>query len=212
MTAVPTGGRPERDVWPFLVAPGIRRGVRVVVAPDFLCAAGDADVVFDAASTGPRVGEGRTNVVTVPSRSGEMLTLIFQRVPALAEEVGVVVTGDLPAGPGPVALYDVHGRPITLIEGIVVRDTYTGLSLGQDEWRKLHENLLTGYRRFLEDETGAFAPVPSERMSLTVGGTPVAPVPVRPARDRRSQSGSVTLLGAVICFAIMVVILVVLVH
>lgn len=213
MTSLHSGNAeipPTAGAWPFLVAAGIRLGIRVVIAPEFLCAVGDTDAVFDAARTGPGIPSIGTVQRVVQSASGESLTLVFRTVSATAEELDVRVTGGRPGQTGRTALRDTSGRAIMLIEGFVLRGRYRHVSLTEDEWRHLHEIVLGGYRRFLDHEAQGPTLTPSQEFGLSAPGVleEQIPEPVgaannpRPRRRRAIAIASLTALAALIVLVI----------
>jgi hypothetical protein len=185
MTSTPPPGTaesPASEAWPFLVTQGFRLGVHVVVAPEFLYAAGDTDAVFASAQTGPGIAIGGPTSRVVEAASGEPLTLLYRHVPATAEEVGITVTGALGDEPGPTLLRDVDGRPISLIEGFAMRGRYGHVPVTDDEWQHVHRIVLAAYQRFLYNEGRGPTLIPSGRMSLATPGTPTGSPPTSAAK------------------------------
>lgn len=216
-----SGGSAEREAWPFLVASGVRLGVRIVVAPDFLRASGDVDVVFEAARTGPGIDNRGPALRTVQARSGETLTLCFRRTEVTLEEAGVTgsieIVGTGPAEAEPMLLHDAYGRPITLIEGFVLRGEYQQVAVGEEQWRQVHAAVLPGYRRLLADEgqaaetvTPAPAPTaePSGRILLGVSGRVVTQRPPEPPPAASQRVSPVAVLGACLGATVLIALLI----
>lgn len=217
MTAPQPGGdaaAPDHGGWPFLVATGIRVGIRVVLAPQFLVDGADADAVFKAARTGPGISTIGIQHLTVFAASGEVLTLVFRNVPATAQELGVRVTGGRSDESGTTPLLDAHGRPITLIEGLALRGRYSHVAVSPEEWRRLHEITLAAYRSFLDNE--AQGPARSASQQIAIAEAPITdktgstvpsaePSRVRLQLSRRAVLASVAVLAAILIIVVVVI-------
>jgi hypothetical protein len=143
--------------WPFLVARGRRSGHRILLAPDFLVAAGDYGVLEQV--------NGGTGVVVLTSAAGHRLSVAYATHPVGPAEV------DDPR--------DEHGRPLQLIYGLVA----AGPADAQEQMGTALALAIEVYRRFLRAE-GGFAVVPSTSLELPDDAQPVAGSPDVPGRMR----------------------------
>lgn len=165
----------EMDAWPFLVSRGRRLGYRVVVAPDFLRAAGEAGILFAAAESGPGVNTHDTRLRVVQTQTGEVLSLVYRVVTARDEEMG-----DMEAP----FIRDRHGRPIPMVEGYAVRGRHEHLPVTGREWDRAHAALLASLQEFLADESRSDGVLSSHAVPLG------AAVRSEPDADARQDTGS----------------------
>lgn len=139
------------EFWPFLISRGHVTTYRVVVAPQFLCEAGLAGLLYDLAGGDPTPpGHARYRVVR-GTAAGDFVLLFRVRLGELEGSAG---------RPG-VPLRDEHGRRIPVIGGVVERvrsfDPTTGAGV-LDEGRRL---CWSQFREFWESGDGSQAPHPS---------------------------------------------------
>jgi len=174
----PSADGAQLQAWRFLVSRGIVLGYRVVVAPDFLIATGESDVVFAAAEEGPGIARNGPALRIVRTASGEQLTLVYQRRPAVLSE------------PDAEPLRDRYGRTFSLIEGYAVKGPYQQVPITTRQWQDLHHVLLAEYQQFLTNETDEPLLIASQEEPFT--STSV--VQAQPERSgvRRSGAGART--------------------
>ncbi|WP_152991480.1 MULTISPECIES: hypothetical protein [unclassified Frankia] len=117
----------------------------MIVAPDFLRAAGEAGILFVAAEIGPGVNTHDTRLRVVQTQAGDVFSLVYRVVTARDEG-----TGETEAP----FIRDRHGRPIPMVEGYAVRGRHEHLPVTDREWDRAHATLLASLQEFLRDESG----------------------------------------------------------
>ncbi|HYG82907.1 MAG TPA: hypothetical protein VD861_21095 [Pyrinomonadaceae bacterium] len=128
-----------------------------VVAPDFICESGAA---YDLArlAGGRQTPGGQAYYLEVhESKMGEM-TLVFQVVEATAEDIGESDHKKL---------RDEHGRPIYLIEGIVIPSLLPDVRVTKDDLDKVHALMAESFKEFWGRER--WSPRASSSLSLESG-------------------------------------------
>lgn len=125
--------------WPFLVAAGRIRDYTVLVAPDFLVAAGEHGLL---GVTGSAIEGGPVQVRPVRTNDGRELTLAYA--------ARLLSAADMPPGAGEQAVADEFGRPLRIVVGVVT-ERPRGSNPAPDVERA-EAVVLPAYRRFREDE------------------------------------------------------------
>ncbi|MEU6549118.1 hypothetical protein ABZ915_02370 [Streptomyces sp. NPDC046915] len=150
-----TSADPDRPVlfWPFLISRGRTATYRVVVAPDFLCEAGLAGVLWDLAG-GSLTERGQARYRVVSSRAGGSFVIMFR---VLLPEPG----SDRGSGTPP---RDEHGRRIPVITGVVERGAAFTAGTGVAVLDEAHDRCLPALRTFW-DADRAMPPRPSPAFS-----------------------------------------------
>lgn len=168
-TSSPSGAVPG---WPFLVAAGRRLDYTVVLAPDFLVAAGEGGRLADVVAPGELSDPARLVAMSTPG----------SRQLAVTYRTHVLTAEDLPGpdgapAPAPAPPRDEHNRPLRLAYGFVSHaapDDARSVNADLDACRPL---ALTAYRRFLDDEP-AFTVLPSGPLPIRSVSARTAPPPV----------------------------------
>lgn len=119
--------------WTFLVSANETVDYTTVSAPDFMVDSGTSIFLAEAAGgTLTEAGEARQREIVGHPKLGN-LTLVYQVVPA--------VEGDR-------TLIDNFGRPIRRIEGLVLKDRFTGLKIPKDAIDQAHNLLNEQFSQF----------------------------------------------------------------
>ncbi|MCZ4095225.1 hypothetical protein C8250_003970 [Streptomyces sp. So13.3] len=150
------------EFWPFLISRGHVTTYRVVVAPQFLCEADLAGLLYDLAGGEPTPpGHGRYRVVR-GTAAGDFVLMFRVQLGELEGSAGQ------PGAP----LRDEHGRRIPVIDGVVERvrrfDPTTGAGVLDEGRRRCRQR----FREFWESGDGSRAPHPSAAFAAarTQGG------------------------------------------
>ena len=175
--------------WPFLVARGVRKGYRTILAPDFLVQGRRHTLL--AERVGGSASEGRTSVEHVTDEVSGLLTVTYRVEPALADELI-----DGPPHDGQHALLDQHGRPLELLYGLV---TTSSATVGDRDLRHARDEAVSSYRRFLADDTTDVQQSasivlldPALAAPTAAGITEMVPVPTSGTTVELSRSGATT--------------------
>jgi len=130
--------------WSFLVARGLRKGYRTLLAPDFLVRGGAQDLL-SRASSGDSLDPGGMRTVEIDDPRGEPLTVCFRTEQVAPADVGAARDGDRPVA------VDQHGRPLEMLYGVVASGRLDRPPPAEHLDRARVE-ALRSYRRFLADE------------------------------------------------------------
>lgn len=198
--------------WPFLVAAGRRRDYTVVVAPDFMVAAGEAGRLCDVVVPGAESDPAR--VLSVVTASGRRVSAAYRT--HLLTEADLDAPGGTGAPTAPPR--DEYNRPLLLAFGFVTHAPPAGTPSLEADLDDCRAAVLPAYRAFLEDEDG-FSVAPSGALPIR-SGSPRDPEPLRtvvpspaavePARGRgdAGRHGAVVVgLLAVLVALVLVVVL-----
>lgn len=142
--------------WPFLVSRNRNVDYTTVVAPQFMVNQGITNLLADAA--GGKVDEanrGKYREIR-GSKVGD-LTLVFHVIQAEKRHVGL--EGDEP-------LRDQSGRPIRLIEGIVLRGLMPGIEVSNSDIQVAHEMVKGAYKEFWNSTSSIFTEKSSQSFYL----------------------------------------------
>jgi hypothetical protein len=176
--------------WPFLVSTDATHGFVTILAPQFLVAAGVADVLRRV-TEGDVTPNGAVNLLPVTGLPTGAV-LIAYRI--------AVAPGALIDSPDEI-LYDRQGRRILLVEGLVVEALDAAeLAVSEDDFAQVRQAYRTAFQRVWETNPELPPVAPSLAFALA-GGAPLAPIRRTPIRFstppmRRDDSGPPTLPGA----------------
>lgn len=176
----PVQPSPAVPGWPFLVAPGRRLDYTVVMAPEFMVAAGEGGRLADVVAPGESSDPAR--VVSISTPSSPHLAVAYRTHVAIAADLSDPVGGPPPAPPR-----DEHNRPLRLAYGFVTHvlpDDPRYVDADVDACRPL---ALAAYRRFLDDEP-AFAVLPSRAVPVRCVSNRIDPHPITTAVARTPGS------------------------
>ncbi len=158
--------------WPFLVGCSKRFDYRTVVAPDFLCDAHQPALLSNTVRgdlTGPhRAFLYQFNInrpITLDGITTHSIILIYRVVEARSEYIGLE---------GNDVLRDKVGRPIYLVEGLVLLEQWPSSSqrpiVSKEDLDTLHELMQRDYQAFWnETPSNIPAAVPSRRLNWELG-------------------------------------------
>ena len=129
------------QAWPFLISRNKVLDYRTVVAPDFMRENQTAPLL--AKSAGGTFTEPNTAVLsTIPNAK---VTLVFRVLTARAQYLAKYENKEDDT------LRDSDGRPIKLIEGIVLRGLNREISITADIFDEVHRQLQNDFQRFWEE-------------------------------------------------------------
>jgi len=149
--------------WPFAVAHGRRAGFRTILAPQFLVDRGRAELLSVRIGSGGATA-GEPHVVEIHDADAGRLTVTATVSQPTDRELGGISADGVVAS-------DEHGRPLTMLYGVVVADRLRG-PLARADLVRARADALRSYQRFLADEDGfavdgaasfALAPVAAAR-------------------------------------------------
>lgn len=146
----------EVQAWRFLVSRNQFLDYRTVVAPDFMCQVNIASLLAKTAEGDPISEDLAYYREIYGSKSGD-LTIVYQVREAQARDINDDVEG---------ILKDAFGRDIYFIEGIVLREIRTSLSITLEDLESNHQRLIEDYCNFWEWVSPQPA-IPSEARILT---------------------------------------------
>jgi hypothetical protein len=147
-----------------------------MVAPQFMVARGGEYLLVHAADPGDAPSPSPVFERIVSSKRYGDLTLVAKSLPATADLIG---------GPRGEQLRDQAGRPIQLIEGLVLRGRHPGAaSIWADQLTSVDAIAHETFPEFWRSEDETAAPVPSSPLTVTPPGvTAQICVGVAPVRD-----------------------------
>lgn len=145
------------EAWPFIVARNATLDWRPILAPPFLVDA-QADYLLVTETSGPGGDTAQLSLSVVESSTAGTITLVFRSTPATSD-----LLGSTPAEP----LLDRFGRPLHVVEGLVLRGDHRTppgeLRPAVDRVRNQTLRLLPA---FWEEESEAAATLRSEPMMI----------------------------------------------
>lgn len=130
------------DCWPFLVSANRDLDYRTIVAPDFMCEVGDANILAEAAG-GKITAENVALYREIHKSKVGKLTIVFRVIETTFEDIGIEGSGvlqDKPEG----------GREILLTEGIVIKGLLPDVIVTKDTIEMAHGMIIQPYREFWE--------------------------------------------------------------
>lgn len=164
------------QAWPFVVSRKRWVDWQPMVAPRFMVAGGGEYLLVHAADPGDAPSPSPVFERIVSTRRYGDLTLVAKSLPATADLIG---------GPQGEQLRDQAGRPIQLIEGLVLRGRHPGAaSLWEDQLTSVDAIAHRTFPEFWRSEDETAAPVSSSPMTATPPGvTAQICAGVAPVRD-----------------------------
>lgn len=123
--------------WPFLVTCNRALDYRAVVAPDFVVQVDASKSLADAVGTDSDGGEICYREVTLADAG--IIFLFFRTVPATADLIGETGGG---------VLRDDWGRPIYLIEGLILDSPAIRGNITEEDFLSVHKSLIQEFRQF----------------------------------------------------------------
>jgi hypothetical protein len=189
----------EDHAWPFAVSRTRHKDWRPVMAPSHMIAQGGEYLLVHASDPGdlPSPSPVFERIVTT-KRYGD-LTLVARSLPATADLIG---------GSPQEQLLDGAGRPIQLIEGLVLHGRHRDCSSRwQDQLPNVHTIAQQAFPEFWQSEDEAAPPVPSQPLTppgLTAhpdrdpgqnthnGATAGGPIPVDTSQIIRNSRNNLT--------------------
>lgn len=156
------------QAWPFIVARNATLDWRPILAPPFLIEA-QADYLLVTEIPGPGPELTKPGVIVVRSAQAGPVTIVYSRTPATSE-----LLGRLPAEP----LVDGFGRPLHVVEGLVLRGDLSTLPRGlQPLLDRVRAETLRLMPPFWDEEDEAAKPAPSQPLSIDTDSQPPAAQP-----------------------------------
>jgi tetratricopeptide (TPR) repeat protein len=131
------------DAWPFLVSRNRTFGYRTVVAPQFLHEQGAPNILMELAG-GDVCSEEYAYYREIYGLKAAELTLIFCVFRAKEYHIGLESEK---------SLVDEHGRPIDLIEGIVLRGIVSDILVTIGDLRDINDKIRKAYKEFWGETT-----------------------------------------------------------
>jgi hypothetical protein len=178
--------------WPFLVAAGRRRDYTVVLAPEFMIAAGEAGRLGDVVAAGKESDPAQ--VISIATPTSCRLAIAYRTHLLTAADLADSDHQGRSTDP-----HDAHNRPLRLAFGFVtpwLPDSGAALDTDVESCRPV---ALSAYRRFLDDESG-FTVQPSGAVPIHCADSPArsdnvgsgngAPVTAAPPLPPSAQPGA----------------------
>ena len=148
------------EAWPFLVSRNRKFGYRTVVAPQFLYDQNLSGILAETAG-GDVTERGHANYREIQGPGFGQITLIFRVVRARENHIGLDSN---------VELVDQHGRPIDLIEGIVLKGKAWEPAVTNNDLQHAHEQIEEAYREFWNNTISLPTVQPSTSIHLQMDG------------------------------------------
>lgn len=156
------------QAWPFIVARNATLDWRPILAPPFLIDA-QADYLLVTETSGPDPELTQPSVTVVKSAQAGTITVVYSSIPATTE-----LLGRQPAEP----LLDRFGRPLHVVEGLVLRGDYRDLPSGlQPTLERVRAETLRLLPAFWDEEDEAAPPAPSQPMPISIAAQTTAAPP-----------------------------------
>jgi len=150
------------EAWPFLVSRNRKFGYRTVVAPQFLYDQNLSGLLAETAG-GDVTDQGYANYYEITGSTVGDIILIFRVVRAEEHYVG---------GKGNEVLLDQNGRPIDLVEGIVLREKARDVKVTDGDLQQAHEQIEKAYQEFWNSTTSLPTVKPSTPIYLEMDDSP----------------------------------------
>jgi WD40 domain-containing protein len=151
--------------WPFLVSCNQHLEYRTIVAPDFICQAKVAQLLADTADGDLTDAQSVVYRDIYHSAAGD-IALVFRVIRAVSNDIG---------REGQEGLKDLFGRPIYLIEGVVLQGQTANLVLTNSHLIELHKLLMRHYQDFWDctSPPGVISSGPLELKDHDISETPL---------------------------------------
>jgi hypothetical protein len=175
----------EAQAWPFIVARNATLDWRPILAPPFLIDA-HADYLLVTETSGPGPELTKPSVTVVKSARAGTITIVYSSIPATTE-----LLGRQPAEP----LLDHFGRPLHVVEGLVLRGDHRALPSGlQPTLDRVRTETLRLLTAFWNEEDEAAPPAPSQPIPIsTAAQRTAAPAPPHDEQQGPKRTGRMAL-------------------